>query len=82
MPHRPLQVIALKKTGVSRRLSRAQQRYKRCFNKKVRREPTFKTEDYVFIERPHLASIASDAVNRITNAGHNKFLRQTSGQYK
>lgn len=52
IPHSFQQQIELVKAAVSRRLSMAQRRYKRDFDKNVRWEQKFKIGDYVFVDLP------------------------------
>lgn len=66
--------------AVSSRLSRTQRRFKHDFDKNVRREPTFKIEDYVFIDRSQFATGASDSADEMANRRYIKLLRRMAGQ--
>lgn len=82
MPHQLLQLIALMKSAVTTRLSMAQRQSERDFGRNVRQEQIFKVRDYVFVDRPGLVVMASDAADEMANHPYNKLLRGTSGLYR
>lgn len=63
MPHKHLQWVEFKKGRVSSRLSLAEQSYKCDFDKNVQPELTFKVGEDVFVDRPQVLAIASNAAD-------------------
>lgn len=70
------------KYAVASRPSTTQRHYKCNFDKNEWPQPTLKLGDYVFVDHPHLASIASEDANEMANFLCNKLLHRASGPYK
>lgn len=63
-------------------LSTVQRHYKRDFGKNARREPTFTLVDFLLLDCPQIADVASAAANEKENSCYNKLLRQVYGTYR
>lgn len=63
-------------------MRKGQARYKADYDRHVRETPSFQFDDYVFVDKPPLATTPENTADALAKQKYNKLQRPTSGPYR